>query len=67
MTLEYTIRAKEGLPSYWDWCCENLQVGSWKMRVGIMGTSSTYCFTNPEDLTAFKLRFNLMKDNNDKI
>lgn len=67
MTLEHTIRVQEGLPDYWGWCCETLKIGTWKMKIGFMGTSATYCFNNPEDLTAFKLRFNLTKDNNEKI
>jgi hypothetical protein len=59
MSYEHTIRAKVGIPEYWEWCSNTLNIGSWKMRIGIMGASVTYCFSNQEDLTAFKLRFGI--------
>lgn len=44
---------------YWDWCVEHLATGTWKMMMGLMGTSATYVFDNEEDATAFKLVFGL--------
>jgi hypothetical protein len=44
---------------HWHWCRDNLQVGSWKMMIRLLGASSIYCFTNAEDAVAFKLRFGL--------
>jgi hypothetical protein len=44
---------------YWNWCCERVEVGTWKMMIGLMGTSATYCFEYAEDATAFKLKFGL--------
>ena len=45
--------------NYWDWCCNHLVTGTWKMRIGFMGTSATFCFDNEEDAIAFKLVFGL--------
>lgn len=44
---------------YWDWCCSHFITGTWKMKVGFMGTSATYVFDNPEDATFFKLTFGI--------
>jgi hypothetical protein len=44
---------------HWSWCCNHLTIGTWKMMIGIMGTSATFCFNNEEDATAFKLVFGL--------
>ncbi len=44
---------------YWDWCCSHVVTGTWKMMIGFMGTSATFCFDNEEDATAFKLVFEL--------
>lgn len=44
---------------YWDWCCNTLAIGTWKMMIGIFGARNSYYFLNEEDLLAFKLRFGL--------
>jgi hypothetical protein len=52
------VQTDTGNP-YWDWCCSTLVIGTWKMMIGLMGSSATYCFEYAEDATAFKLRFGL--------
>jgi len=43
---------------HWHWCCDNIQVGTWKVLLGFFTNSSeTYCFLNGNDAVAFKLRF----------
>jgi len=56
----YKVKSKNGSGEfYWDWCSNNLEVGTWKMMIGIMGESSSYHFIHEEDAMAFKLRFGL--------
>lgn len=58
----YTYKVKVQIDThglYWDWCCKTLAIGQWKKMIGFMGESATYCFTNAEDATAFKLKFGL--------
>ena len=45
--------------NHWQWCKDNLTIGTWKMMIGFTGTNATFCFNNEEDATAFKLRFGL--------
>ena len=61
MSYEHTVRSEDARDNYWKWCCDTLKIGEWKMKIGFMGNSATYCFSNPEDLTAFKLRFDITK------
>jgi hypothetical protein len=44
---------------YRRWCREYLKVGSWKWMIPLIGNSITYLFKNPEDATAFRLRFEI--------
>ena len=50
---------KEIKNNHWQWCKDNLSIGTWKMMFGFTGTTATFCFDNEEDATAFKLRFGL--------
>ena len=52
------IRVIHDTPTYWYWCRENLELGTWDKLIGMTASvSSTYRFDNEEDATAFKLKF----------
>jgi len=53
------IKIEDAPSELWEWCRDNLEIGSWKMMLPIMGNSATYCFDKEEDATAFKLVFGL--------
>jgi len=55
--IEVKVKADSGI--YWDWCCANLETGTWKKKIPIMGDKATYFFDNGCDATVFKLWFGI--------
>lgn len=53
------VKVENNTGKYWQWCCDNLNIGDWKMMVGFMGHSGTFVFEKAEDATLFKLVFGL--------
>jgi hypothetical protein len=46
------------LVEQWDWCCANLKTGTWNAMFGVTWDNRmSYYFDNPEDATAFSIKF----------
>lgn len=51
----FKVRVDVDKVEYWTWCCDNVRKWGRQPKYN----SITYCFSYPEDATAFKLRFGL--------
>jgi len=43
----------------WSWASDNLEIGTWRTMISILGTSTSFYFDRPEDAVMFKLRFSI--------
>ena len=50
-----TAEARKISAEAYDWCCKNIDIGSWRLRIAGDTRTETYAFKDEVDATTFKL------------